>query len=707
MAKPSATFSILKSLLLHPKSLNRMYAVERFSAAIFVLFSFLKQNLKELLLLTLCSLPLLLTGYFQSSSRALITSSIVFAVVLTLFWIEADQIPRKRGFGAVAPILKRRILLSLLPLVALASLLTSLGGGSSYSASMLPPIGLFLAIALNIGVARRVYGSDACERERMRFLFMNGFDQECDGAYRNHIQDSTAAPTMKYIIQDELRNATKLASGSKDRFEIHSSYLGGNKLRHYVGMNQSWLLPCGSLKVCLLEEGQPENSIDIPAGYLHEGWNLFEKQLLHSEEQGCRLRIENNLNVDVYVGFERLETCKQETSTKVVFITLDGMVPETLGIYQDQGASDHISSFFSKPGSVVYKTAYSQGEYTSPALASVFTGCYTSTHGVSDPDLYATPIPKELQTIGEFFQKNKFRTFGHMSAKRFSPSYGSARGFDSFHFKKSGEKSAYHFQEAVNLAENEIENNLEIDQFVYLHTFETHWPLNPRPDNVSDLDYIKSINGQGSDPHLVNFKRLYAEKFKEVDNTLRHFFDYLSSLENTRTIVVLSADHGINLFDAVNANLAFSQQEFYLEESCIKVPLMIRDMSSTSPSESVSLPVEAGTSILPSLAHLLRLQEPSGIDGVSILPDEDRGLKLGKGYAFSESIYKDRYEIFLKTPDYSYLQKFTRDRESGSISSENSAERFLSNDEGIVKSHAEIEMSQLTKKEGLLGFTTS
>jgi arylsulfatase A-like enzyme len=706
MAKPPTPVSTFNILLLNPQWLNRKYAVERFSTAIFILFSFFKQNVKELALLLFSCLLLLLSG-FQFSSKVLVTGSTVFAVVFAFYYIEVDHIPRRKGFIAAAPTLRRRIMFSLLPLVALVYLGAFVSVRSSFFYSLSLPIGAFLGIALNIGITKRAYGSDACKRERMRFLFFNGFNQECDDDYNEHIQDSNGAPTMKYIIQDELRNATRLAAKSTNIFEISSSYLGKKKLRHHVGVNQSWLLPKGSLRVCLLEKGHPEESIDIPAGYLREGWNIFEKRLLRSAEQGCRLKIENNLNIDVFFGFERLETFKQETSIKVVFVTFDGFVPETLGLYQDQGANDHISSFFSKPGSVIYKNAYSQGEYTNPALASVFTGCYSSKHGVNDPDIYAVPIPKEMQTIGEFFQKNQFKTFGHMSAKRFSPSYGSARGFDSFHFKQPAEKSAYHFQEAVNLARNEIENNPGSDQFIYLHTFETHWPLNPKPDNVSDLDYIESINKQGSDAQLINFKRLYAEKFKEVDKTLMHFFDYLSSLKNTRTIVVLSADHGVNAFDSVNANLTFSQQEYYLEESCIKVPLMIRDLSSTSPAESISLPVEAGTSILPSLAHLLELQKPDGIDGVSILPLADKGHKPGKGYAFSESIYKDRYELFLKTPNYSYLQKFTRDRQTGSVSPQKESERFLSTDASTLKCQAEFEINQLAQKEGLTIFPTS
>ena len=455
MAKSSTPFSTFSILLLNPQLLNRKYAVERFSRAIFVLFSFLKQNLGELALLSISCLFLLLSG-FQFPTLVLVTGSTVFSVVFALYYIEVDHIPRRKGFIAAATSLRRRILFSLVPLVALVHLGVFVSVRSSFSLSLFLPFGALLGIAFNIGITKRAYGSDACERERMRFLFFNGFNQECDEDYNEHIQDSNGAPTMKFIIQDELRNATRLVSESTNIFEISSSYLGKKKLRHYVGVNQSWLLPKGFLRVCLLEKGYPEESIDIPAGYLREGWNIFEKQLLRSEEQGCRLKIENNLNIDVFFGFERLENLQQESSTKVVFITFDGFVPETLGIYQDHVANDHISSFFSKPGSVVYENAYSQGEYTNPALASVFTGCYSSKHGVNDPDIYAAPIPNEMQTIGEFFQKNQFKTFGHMSAKRFSPSYGSARGLDSFHFKQPAEKSAYNFQEAVNLAWNEI-----------------------------------------------------------------------------------------------------------------------------------------------------------------------------------------------------------------------------------------------------------
>ena len=154
MAKPSTPFSTFNILLLNPQWLNRKYAVERFSKAILVLFSFFNQNVKELALLSISYLLQLLPG-FQFSTKVLVASSTVFAVVFALYYIEVDHIPRRKGFIAAAPTLRWRILFSLLPLVVLVYLGAFVSVRSSFFYSLFLPIGAVLGIAINIGITKR------------------------------------------------------------------------------------------------------------------------------------------------------------------------------------------------------------------------------------------------------------------------------------------------------------------------------------------------------------------------------------------------------------------------------------------------------------------------------------------------------------------------------------------------------------------------
>jgi len=221
----------------------------------------------------------------------------------------------------------------------------------------------------------------------------------------------------------------------------------------------------------------------------------------------------------------------------VILISIDTLRADRLGSY---GNSENITPSIDKfsEDSVVFKQSISHSSSTAPAHASIFTSIIPQHHGVSQT--YEQQIPPEFKTIGEFFKDKRYKTYSHNGGGQLDGVYGFSRGFDEYIVDRSPDLK---FQNSVDYAIEKI-NKSRKKFFLFLHTYEVHYPYTPSkqhmalfdnnyhgdlPDNIS-YQILKRINdrtlsiSKSDEAHILN---AYNAEIRSMDDAFQGLIDFL------------------------------------------------------------------------------------------------------------------------------------------------------------------------------------
>jgi len=121
-----------------------------------------------------------------------------------------------------------------------------------------------------------------------------------------------------------------------------------------------------------------------------------------------------------------------------------------------------------------FESMYATATTTTPAVASVLTGCYSETNGVHS--LRNVDLDSEVTTLAEALSSAGYTTVG-LTTGPLDPKTGIDRGFDEYHFRDA---QADLFSSWFDVAQKRIEN-LDEPFFVYLHLWEIHHPIETPP----------------------------------------------------------------------------------------------------------------------------------------------------------------------------------------------------------------------------------
>jgi arylsulfatase A-like enzyme len=280
----------------------------------------------------------------------------------------------------------------------------------------------------------------------------------------------------------------------------------------------------------------------------------------------------------------------------------------------------------------VYKNAVSSSYWTMPSIASLFTGQYSSSHGlVVDGD----KLDSSLYTLPEFLERNGYNCAGFVNNLYVSEYSGLNRGFHNFYsdsnldiakkcLKKILNKqmkqmlppgitntknneinieSSPFFNGVARVIDNCIDRgskhylsklkkwikkNINTPFFVYFHIFETHSPyrapgkyafkflrlkdhLTKISINHNHLQFLLNPNSLG-EKEIEILKSAYDNSILYADQVIQRIFKMLKKTGvYDNSIIVLISDHGDNIGDH---GMMFHY--FCLYDSLIHVPLFIK-----------------------------------------------------------------------------------------------------------------------------------
>jgi choline-sulfatase len=289
-----------------------------------------------------------------------------------------------------------------------------------------------------------------------------------------------------------------------------------------------------------------------------------------------------------------------EAPRNLLFISIDTLRADSLGAYgATHGVSPHIDAL--AEGGVVFENAISQSSWTLPALASVITSTYPSTHQVEN---FTAGLDPSMLTLGEVLSDAGFATAAVTSHAYVGPRYGMAQGIAMFDDSLvTGSRPAELRASSPDVTARGIrwlEQATANQQrwFLWLHYFDPHFPYirhgEPgQPDGDTEADYRAEI--AFTDQWIGEVLR-ELERFGAADHTL----------------VVLVSDHGEEFREHKKLRHGYT-----LFGEVLRVPLIARipGVAPLRVGQAVS-----GIDVMPTVLELLGLPTPATAFGRSLVP---------------------------------------------------------------------------------------
>jgi arylsulfatase A-like enzyme len=283
----------------------------------------------------------------------------------------------------------------------------------------------------------------------------------------------------------------------------------------------------------------------------------------------------------------------------VLLITIDTLRADHLGAYgYERATTPNLDELAEQ--SVVFESAQASSSWTLPAVASLLTSQYASSHGAVGND---TPVPEAALTLAEVLRPRGWASAAVVSHIFVSRRYGFAQGFDEFHdgIIDTGDKNPHKQISSpwINQIAFEWLDRRQAQEpwFLWLHYFDPHH---------------KFLEHEGLD-----FGEERVDRYDgEIAFTDRHIGELLDKLEHEelleQTLVVVAADHGEEFGDHGGEG---HRKTLYRE--VVRVPLIVR-APGIAPSR-VRAQVRT-IDLAPTVCELLGIAPPELFAGKSLVP---------------------------------------------------------------------------------------
>ena len=354
----------------------------------------------------------------------------------------------------------------------------------------------------------------------------------------------------------------------------------------------------------------------------------------------------------------QLITCTQAEASQVqrpwnvLLITVDNLRPDRMSLYgHDRNTTPYLTSFAKE--SAVFEKAFSTSAWTSPGIVSLVTGYYPPVHAQNGRYSF---YDKEMTAALRVLAEKGYEIFGETIR---GPSH------QGFGFEKSLGKGRDRLERFI-----ESRKNIETPFFAWTHFRDVHLPYSPselqaerfgaasrtskgieavrkhqvilrHPERANvAFEHAGKVTFSIEDVSII--KSLYDGEVADVDARLRQSLERMRETGLLdRTIVIITADHGEELFDHGWIGHASTGYDGKLYDELIQIPLIIRvpDTSLTGRYDSLV----QGVDIMPTLFDILGVEaggmEPA-MQGVSLLPILKGEQESIRNYVFTQTTLK-------------------------------------------------------------------
>ena len=305
----------------------------------------------------------------------------------------------------------------------------------------------------------------------------------------------------------------------------------------------------------------------------------------------------------------------------VVIVAIDTLRADHLGCYgYPRPTSPRIDAFAAE--SVLFEQTVAQSPWTLPSFASIMTGVIPERHGAGQGKLClvlpCAALESQQETLAEVMRRAGYRTASFVSNGFVSAGVGLDRGFETAELSPLGGV-------AMRLARKWVETHQQEPMFLFVHLVEPHMPYEPPAADAApfiDATYAGPIGaradftnayGKLDDADRRRIVDLYDGEVHADDRLVGTMLDTLEQLGlDRKTLVVLVADHGEELFDH-----GFVGHGHTLFDELLRVPLVVR-FPAGEPRGRVAHQVRA-MDVFPTVLEVAGIPAPPGLDAVSLV----------------------------------------------------------------------------------------
>lgn len=346
---------------------------------------------------------------------------------------------------------------------------------------------------------------------------------------------------------------------------------------------------------------------------------------------------------------------------RILFITVDTLRADHLGVYgYPRNTSPNVDQLAGD--GVVFGLAIAQWPKTAPSFASMFTGRYPQSTGMTHRA--ARRLPEEYVTLAEMLRDAGYKNLAVVSNPVLSAALGWSQGFDSFvetwKTAESQSDDPSEYRQWINavrvneLAQPLLERHANQDRlFIWLHYSDPHVPYvlpeglsNPFLDDRFDVqdepveDDLSDSRGLGDETRLGFYIAQYDANIFVADRFIGEILDLADGLGLlTDALVVFTSDHGEGM----------GEHKYYFRHGGVPyntnshVPLLVSYPGVIDGARRVSAPVEL-IDLYPTLAEIVAGQSVGEeLEGRSLVAqllgwdDSASGDPKSIRFAFSES----------------------------------------------------------------------
>jgi arylsulfatase A-like enzyme/Flp pilus assembly protein TadD len=294
----------------------------------------------------------------------------------------------------------------------------------------------------------------------------------------------------------------------------------------------------------------------------------------------------------------------------LLLITLDTTRADHLGCYGSTAAKTPNLDRLARDGTL-FAQCSSCSPLTLPSHASIMTAVSPYVHGARRNG--SGEVPAANLTLAETLSAAGYRTLAVLASFVLDRQFGLAQGFEFYHDLPLGtadnpmpleRRADFVADDAIGLLRSHSTERF----FLWVHFYDPHFPY----QSVSHAD--------PASPDA------YADEIAFMDQHVGRLLAELLRLNlDSSTLVVVVGDHGESLGERSEPT-----HGYFLYQTTLHVPLILRCPGTIRPGQSVSTPVRT-IDIAPTILELLRCPEMPDVEGTSLcllLQGQDLPLPL-------------------------------------------------------------------------------
>jgi arylsulfatase A-like enzyme len=344
-----------------------------------------------------------------------------------------------------------------------------------------------------------------------------------------------------------------------------------------------------------------------------------------------------------------------EKTPNIIVLLVDALRADRLGCYgYKRQTSPVLDALASR--SVLFKQCYTQAQYTSASVASLFTGRYPLSHGYMNATYI---LEHDNTTMAEILRGHGYRTAAFVSNSSVGKRYGMDQGFDRF-VELFSETTAAPATAVFDSATAFITTHHDRPFFIYTHFMDVHNPYdtpvtytqkfaNPalfafdmRNSTLRETMTVQAFRGNEEyrsrvTSYFNDYSHLYDASISYWDTHIGTFLTFLEKQGLAdRTILIVTADHGEQLLDH-----GYTGHGTTIYDEVLHVPLLIYDPFHPARAGLTIDDLVCLIDVLPTLLSRLALPIPPWIDGKSLSPLLDARLRGDMITVHDEGIYTE------------------------------------------------------------------